>query len=166
MDRRLVPLQLGEGWELLGPALPSSDDILGDSCSIKAPNVTGVPPLDPSAKQGGTLSLRKRRVLPQAGCEPACMETVWQRPRLAERLCLTCKCRLCAMCSPPENIWWSPTSGRLHTITTRTQPRFTFAYNPLGERSGARTVAPNATTWPTPADRIAHANRPASHCRP
>ena len=44
---------------------------------------------------------------------------------------MRCSCRLCTMCNTPVSVYRSPSGARLHAMTTRTEPRFTFAYNPL-----------------------------------
>ena len=48
-----------------------------------------------------------------------------------EHACESCACRLRTMCNPPEIVWWSALNGHMHSLTTVTEPRFTFAYNPL-----------------------------------
>ena len=47
--------------------------------------------------------------------------------------CERCECQLCAACSRPANLWTSPSGQAIETITTRTEPRFTFAYNPYDD---------------------------------
>lgn len=49
------------------------------------------------------------------------------------RVCDRCECQLCAVCSKPANLWTSPLGQAIETITTRTEPRFTFAYNPYDD---------------------------------
>jgi len=45
--------------------------------------------------------------------------------------CDACACRLCLPCAHPVNRWTAPSGQVLFTVTTRTEPRFVFAYNPL-----------------------------------
>lgn len=47
--------------------------------------------------------------------------------------CERCECQLCSICSKPANRYTSPLGQTIDTITTRTEPRFTFAYNPLDD---------------------------------
>jgi len=49
------------------------------------------------------------------------------------RTCARCECMLCAICAKPVNRWLSPTGQEIETVTTRTEPRFTFAYNPYDD---------------------------------
>ena len=46
-------------------------------------------------------------------------------------LCNRCECALCLICAKPRNRWTSPRGQTLETVTTRTDPPFTFAYNPF-----------------------------------
>ena len=45
-------------------------------------------------------------------------------------LCARCECSLCLICAKPRNRWTSPLGQMLETVTTSTDPPFTFAYNP------------------------------------
>ena len=45
-------------------------------------------------------------------------------------LCGRCECALCLACAKPRNLWKAPSGQTLETVTTRTDPPFTFAYNP------------------------------------
>ena len=49
------------------------------------------------------------------------------------QVCERCECQLCSICAKPANQWLSPTGQIIETVTTRTQPRFTFAYNPYDD---------------------------------
>ena len=49
------------------------------------------------------------------------------------RACERCECQLCAICAKPANRYVSPSGQEIETVTTRTQPRFTFAYNPYDD---------------------------------
>ena len=50
-----------------------------------------------------------------------------------KRVCDRCECQLCPTCSKPANLWTSPLGQAIETVTTRTEPRFTFAYNPYDD---------------------------------
>ena len=45
-------------------------------------------------------------------------------------LCARCECALCMICAKPRNRWTSPLGQTLESVTTNTDPPFTFAYNP------------------------------------
>ena len=45
-------------------------------------------------------------------------------------LCARCECSLCLICAKPRNRWTSPRGQTLESVTTNTDPPFTFAYNP------------------------------------
>ena len=45
-------------------------------------------------------------------------------------LCNRCECALCLICAKPRNRWTSPLGQMLESVTTNTDPPFTFAYNP------------------------------------
>ena len=45
-------------------------------------------------------------------------------------LCARCECALCMICAKPRNRWSSPLGQTLESVTTNTDPPFTFAYNP------------------------------------
>ena len=57
----------------------------------------------------------------------------WCTERLVQDhdACDACACRLCLPCAHPVNRWTAPSGQVLFSITTRTEPRFVFAYNPL-----------------------------------
>ncbi len=84
----------------------------------------------------------------EQGCRPDCLRKprrhanrgVRQPGRLpnasaagAIDVCERCECALCAICSKPSNRWTSPSGQVIETVTTRTEPRFTFAYNPYDD---------------------------------
>eukprot|EP00966_Prymnesium_polylepis_P030640 713270-Prymnesium_polylepis.1 len=123
-----VPITLDDGWELVGAAIPSNDDLLGEHCSFSA-----APKVNESRFFGSWGAKRAgSRPKAQAGCDISCVRDASVRGRrYVNQLCQQCRCRLCTVCNPPENVWTSPTNGNLHTLTTATQPRFTFAYNAL-----------------------------------
>ena len=47
-----------------------------------------------------------------------------------QALCARCECALCMICAKPRNRWTSPLGQTLESVTTNTDPPFTFAYNP------------------------------------
>jgi FkbM family methyltransferase len=47
--------------------------------------------------------------------------------------CSRCECYRCAACARAVTRWRSPRRKILHAVSTNTQPRFTFAYNPLDD---------------------------------
>ena len=62
----------------------------------------------------------------QGGCkqEDACM---------GPAACSRCECYRCPACAHSATRWRSPRRKVLHTVSTNTEPRFTFAYNPLDD---------------------------------
>ena len=62
----------------------------------------------------------------QGGCkqEDACM---------GPAACSRCECYRCPACAHSATRWRSPRQKVLHTVSTNTEPRFTFAYNPLDD---------------------------------
>lgn len=74
---------------------------------------------------------RMRMMMRRGGRGAAAMPSVsnvTSRP-----VCERCECQLCAVCSKPANLWTSPLGQAIETVTTRTEPRFTFAYNPYDD---------------------------------
>ena len=47
-----------------------------------------------------------------------------------DQLCERCECALCLVCAKLVNRWTSPLGQTLETVTARTRPPFTFAFNP------------------------------------
>ena len=45
-------------------------------------------------------------------------------------MCNRCECRKCALCGINMKRWTSPSGQILHSFVTRSEPPFTFAYNP------------------------------------
>ena len=48
-------------------------------------------------------------------------------------VCMRCECQLCSICSKPANRYTSPSGQEIEAVTTRTEPRFVFAYNPYDD---------------------------------
>jgi len=101
----------GQGWRLEEPPLPSIDRI-ARVCEDRRPS-----------------------------CEATCMLSSpkpgqrWRSSRYPPHVNLTvcerCECTLCAICAKPANTWTAPSGQILESVTTATEPRFTFAYNPF-----------------------------------
>ena len=100
----VTALELGSGWRLVGPR---TEYLSGFSqCNSTHPHA------------------RPR-------CAPHCLsKKAFESP---DTLCATCDCRLCLYCSQAENKWVAPSGQVLHTLTTNTEPRFVFAFNPLDD---------------------------------
>mmetsp|Transcript_26967 Transcript_26967/g.85807 ORF Transcript_26967/g.85807 Transcript_26967/m.85807 type:complete len:405 (-) Transcript_26967:270-1484(-) len=74
------------------------------------------------------------------GAAPSCHSLLCMHKRELRRasrnvsykaaLCGRCECALCLACARPRNLWKAPSGQTLETVTTRTDPPFTFAYNP------------------------------------
>lgn len=72
----------------------------------------------------------------QPGCALSCITKPGKTRRAfpdATAVCSRCECQLCAQCSKPVNRYSTPLGQVLETVTTRTEPRFTFAYNPYDD---------------------------------
>lgn len=69
------------------------------------------------------------------GCDTTCVQKkkASLTPVNYTSICDLCMCRLCYVCANPINRWTSPTGQTIETLTTHTQPRFTFAYNPFDD---------------------------------
>lgn len=106
-----VPLPLRQaGWRLEEPPPPAIDKI--SSCGKdRAPSCA----LECMRKAKVPRNARARRGTPGLN---------------STSICERCECALCAICSKPANRWTAPSGQTIETVTTRTEPRFTFAYNP------------------------------------
>lgn len=49
----------------------------------------------------------------------------------ATAACGQCECALCSVCTKASNTWDTPLGQRLESLTTSTEPRFNFAFNPF-----------------------------------
>ena len=69
------------------------------------------------------------------GCAPARSEAVGCKADACtgRNACSQCECYRCPACLHSATRWRSPRRKVLHTVTTNTEPRFTFAYNPLDD---------------------------------
>jgi len=117
-----LPVELESmGWKLLDPPAPPLEQF--EACKQPSP----WPPMTPR-------------------CDLACVSPETQRamrrgqPRVnrsqlitRKTACTRCECQLCSMCSKPANQYQSPTGQTIETVTTRTDPRFIFAYNPYDD---------------------------------
>ena len=68
------------------------------------------------------------------GCAPDCVQK--RRGQLTANrsaTCERCECMMCYVCANPINRWLSPSGQTIETVTTHTEPRFTFAYNPFDD---------------------------------
>ena len=96
------------------PNVPSAEGL----CALSAR-----PPSAATLRGGKAPAARlKQRLIASIGQPPP-----WLPDQLAP------ECQLCAVCSKPANRWTSPMGQVIETVTTRTQPRFTFAYNPFDD---------------------------------
>mmetsp|Transcript_35754 Transcript_35754/g.119512 ORF Transcript_35754/g.119512 Transcript_35754/m.119512 type:complete len:153 (+) Transcript_35754:29-487(+) len=106
------------------------------------------------------------------GAAPSCHSLLCMHKRELRRasrnvsykaaLCGRCECALCLACARPRNLWKAPSGQTLETVTTRTDPPFTFAYNPAdadmkrmrdGGRAGGRCCDGRLFTPPVPCEQ-------------
>ena len=99
----IIASTLGPGWKLVGPHTPVTRELL-QGCNATQPQS-------------------------EARCDPKCLTPRYVKR--AQQQCSRCECRACIYCSPAENQWVSPSGQLLHSLTTRTEPPFIFAFNPL-----------------------------------
>jgi hypothetical protein len=78
----------------------------------------------------------KRDGAPPAGCDVSRCMTMRLLLRakhnrtLGNEICSRCECSLCLICAKLVNRWTPPSGKPVESITTRTDPRFTFAFRP------------------------------------
>ena len=133
VDPRAIisPALHSEGWRLETPPTPPLEKFemcRPDTGDVPSCRLSCIQP--PSRARPG----RPRR----AGASPRAKRTGFGRrlqtaANATMRMCDRCECQLCAACSKPANLWTSPSGQAIETITTRTEPRFTFAYNPYDD---------------------------------
>lgn len=62
---------------------------------------------------------------PDSACSNMCNISLQDK-----HMCNRCECRKCSACGMPMQKWSSPSGQIIHSFVTRTEPSFTFAYNP------------------------------------
>lgn len=120
-----IPIGLSRGWTLEDNPPPQLDRKFSMCKAATSP----LPPHLPIGEK------------PQPACDMKCYHHkvatkkgfFASRPVNASAACERCECQLCSICSKPANRWTSPTGQTIDTVTTRTEPRFTFAYNPYDD---------------------------------
>ena len=91
-------------------------------------------PLELTSAGWELLGTSLHSALPK-GCAPARSEAAGCKVDACtgRNACSQCECYRCPACLHSATRWRSPRRKVLHTVTTNTEPRFTFAYNPLDD---------------------------------
>ena len=119
-----VPIA-ARGFQLQDPPAPVFDDL--DVCKRVV-----------TAAQGAAQIKVQKYTYDAPSCAPSCVRRMRRPgeahvPETSSQKCSRCECALCLQCAKPVNRYRTPMGQTLETVTTRTEPRFTFAYNPYDD---------------------------------
>ena len=121
-----LPVELSAlGWKLEEPPAPELENYPACKTRNDVPGCA-LECMLPESGHKFASKMRKMGTTPMLSNMVSALARDVNRTRSCER----CECQLCAICSKPANLYTSPTGQQIATVTTRTQPRFTFAYNP------------------------------------
>ena len=129
-----IPAALkSEGWSLQEPPLPELESFPMCDAPHRVPRQMPACNWDCMVPASAREKMQYR--MQKNGVSPMLQSMVGELSKKVNRstVCERCECQLCAICSKPANRWTSPSGQEIETVTTRTQPRFTFAYNPFDD---------------------------------
>lgn len=87
-----------------------------------------------------------------AGCSKQCLQDLKAARAVGGKqdTCSKCECSLCSPCASHATRWRAPSGQVVESLTTRTEPRFNFAYSPFDDdmrrMTQTRVVEPGLTT--------------------